>query len=82
MVVGQCDLFRRPDHVEDREVGSLIQHPDRRLIRFADPAKERGGVADGARDDLFQRLTGPLGERRTQIGNEQIKVEHGRRLHG
>jgi len=34
-------LFRRPDHVEDGQVRTLMQHPDRRLIRFADPTEGR-----------------------------------------
>jgi hypothetical protein len=75
---GNVTCFRRPDHVEDRKVGTSIQHPDRSLIRFADPAEERGGVVDGAGNDLFQRLRGPLGERRAQIGNELVQLEHGR----
>jgi hypothetical protein len=30
-----------------------MQHPDRRLIRFADPTEETGGIGDGAGDDPF-----------------------------
>ena len=41
-------------------------------IRFADPTEERGGIRDGAGDDLFQRLAGPLGQRRAQIGYELV----------
>ena len=55
-----------------------MQNLNRGLFRFADLAEERGGVRDGAGDDLFQGVPGPLGERRTEIGDEPVQIEYGR----
>ena len=81
VVVGQRDLLRCPDHVEDCEVRGLVQHLDCGFIRFSDLAKEQGGVGNGAGDDFFQCLPGPFLECSSEISDELVQVEHGVGLH-
>jgi hypothetical protein len=48
-----------------------MQHLDRGFMRFADLPKERGPVGDGAGDDLFRSLPGPLPECSSESDGER-----------
>src|SRR5580704_3271685 len=77
MVVRERDLIWRPDHVENRQIGGSMQNLNRPPFRRPQLTKERCWIGDGACNDLLHRLSGPIREGVTKIGDKLVAVEHG-----
>ena len=78
MVVRPNRHARRPDHIQDRQIGRVIELLHLGAPRFADPGDDAGRVGDRARDDLAHRFVGPVrAQCATAILDKAIEIKHG-----